>query len=111
MTSASAGRCARSQPARAASLGVVALRRRRDDALTYHDTRRADLILGEALPLLHPEGPIPDVIGRSWPISATPGTERKQTLALSALRRTTCAGVFLGVTLRDGLDTMERLLH
>ena len=32
-------------------------------SLIHHETDRADLILGEALPLLHPEGLILDVIG------------------------------------------------
>jgi methanogenic corrinoid protein MtbC1 len=42
---------------------VASLRKRLFEALVQHDTDRADLLLGEALPFLHPEGLILDVIG------------------------------------------------
>jgi MerR family transcriptional regulator, light-induced transcriptional regulator len=49
------------QPDSAPYLQTV--RDRLQGALTHHDTEKADLILSEALPLVHPEGLILDVIG------------------------------------------------
>jgi DNA-binding transcriptional MerR regulator len=42
---------------------AVSVRDRLYDALIHHDLDKADQILGEALPVLHPEGLILDVIG------------------------------------------------
>jgi MerR family transcriptional regulator, light-induced transcriptional regulator len=57
---------------------VMSLREQLFAALLHHDTDRADLMLGEALPLLHTEGLILDVIG---PVMADIGDawHRKET--------------------------------